>query len=357
MFPAIVTAVLTAAPSPGAPSVTVVSVSDEALAARAAQTSDLPVVLTVSAPPAPAPAPPLPVSDTLAQARTAWVSADFVRCLKLLDDDARVTDALARGDRTTAARSLAWRVACKLGARQSDGARRDAEWLAALQLPPPEDVGVMTPDVEALLTGLRRAIDARARVPLTISSQAKDAVVAIDGRPAACIVPCRMELGAGVHVVKVSADGYTSLARPVTVTGAETAVELTLPPADPALAATQWHERRAAGDALDAGRSVQLLGLALRAPRLLVLGPADEPGLVRGALAVDGVVQARGERDDVQALVRDLLVRGRLMEPSIPLWKRWPFWVAVGAAAVATGVTTAVLFVNRPVVTRVELAP
>lgn len=357
MFPAIVAALLAVEPASGAPSVTVVAPGDEALASRAAATVDLPVVLTVGAPPPLTPASPAPVHEPLAQARTAWVSADFVRCLKLLDDDALVTNALAQGDRSTAARTLAWRVACKLGARQGEGARRDAEWLAALQLPPPEDVGTMTPDVEVLLTGLRRAVDAQQRTPLVIRSASKDAVVAIDGRPAACIVPCRMELPAGVHVVQVSADGYAPMARPVTVKGAQTEVDVALPPADPPLAATQWHERRAAGEPLDSGRSMLLLGGALRTSRLLVLGPADEAGLVRGALAVDGVVQARGERDDVQALVRDLLVRGRLMEPSIPLWKRWPFWLAVGAAAVATGVTTAVLFANRPVVTRVELKP
>jgi hypothetical protein len=103
--------------------------------------------------------------------------------------------------------------------------------------------------------------------------------------------------------------------------------------------------------------SVKLLSVALRAARLIVVGPAELPGVTRGALAVDGVVQARGERDDVQELVRDLLVRGKVVEPSVPLWKRWPFWVAVGAAAIATGVTTGVLLANRPVTTRVVLNP
>jgi hypothetical protein len=87
------------------------------------------------------------------------------------------------------------------------------------------------------------------------------------------------------------------------------------------------------------------------------LGQADQPGLARGALVVDGLIQARGERDDVQALVADLLVRGKVFEPSVPIWKRWPFWVAVGAAVIASGVTTAVVVANRPVITRVELKP
>jgi hypothetical protein len=41
----------------------------------------------------------------------------------------------------------------------------------------------------------------------------------------------------------------------------------------------------------------------------------------------------------------------------VPVWKRWPFWLAIGAAVVASGVTTGVLLANRPVSTRVVLNP
>lgn len=339
------------------PSVTVVSAGAPELAARAAQTGELPVVLVTATVPPPGPAPtPLP-AETLAQARKAWVGADFATCLKLLEDDGAVTSALEQEQRTTAARTLTWRVACKLSARQADGARRDAEWLASLQLPLPDDVGVMTPDVEALLTAVRRAVDAQPRVQLSVTSPVAGASVAIDGRPGACTVPCRMAMAAGLHVVQVSGDGYSPLARPVSVTSADLEVNVALSPADPTLASTQWHRRHAAGDSFDGGKSMQLLSVALRSARLLVVEPSEDPTLVRGALAIDGVVQARGERDDVQALVRDLLVRGKVFEPSVPVWKRWPFWVAIGAAAVASGVTAAVLIANRPISTRVVLNP
>jgi len=353
MLPALLLFVLGA----DGPAVVVVSATAPALATRAAQTPELPVVLVTGAlPDAPQPA-ATPSTEVLGEARRAWVGADFARCLSLLEDDGRVTRALEQEQRHTAARALAWRVACKLGARQGDGARRDAEWLAALQLPLPEDVGVMTPEVEALLTSARRAVDAQPRTGLVVTSPVTNAVVAIDGRPGACTVPCRMALAPGTHVVHLSADGYSPRAQTVTVAAPELSVELPLSPADPSLAAAQWHRRRAAGEAFDAGRAMQLLSVSLRAARLLVVEPSDDAGGVRGALAVDGVVQARGERDDVQALVRDLLVRGKVFEPTVPLWKRWPFWVAIGAAAVASGVTAAVLIANRPVVTRVELNP
>jgi hypothetical protein len=338
------------------PSVAVVAPERPDLAARALETSGLPVVLTAPTLPPAGPVPTPVTDEAVLTARKAWVQADFQRCLTTLSDDVLVTGALIRQDLTLAARALAWRVACKLGARQAEGARRDARWLAALRLPLPPDVGVMTPEVETMLTVAARVVDEESAVPLAVNSPAPGATVALDGRPGACIVPCRMELRRGVHVIEVSAEGST--ARSAVVTAGDQGVETTLAldPADPALAMGQWAARRSAGDEVDSGRSAKLLSVALRAPRLLVL-TMGEAGLVRGALAVDGLVQARGERDDVPALVKDLLVRARVVEPSVPLWKRWPFWFAVGAAVVATGVTTAVVLVNRPVTTRVELNP
>ncbi|MCU0695735.1 MAG: PEGA domain-containing protein [Myxococcaceae bacterium] len=338
------------------PSVAVVSPGAPSLAAKALETGGLPLVLTSPSLP---PAGPLstPAPDSLVStARAAWVQADFQRCLASLADDALVSRALEQRDLTLAARTLVWRVACRLGARQEGGARRDAEWLAALRLPLPPDVGAMTPEVETLLTAAARTIDAEPLVPLVVQSPIAGAAVAFDGRPGACIVPCRMELRRGVHVVEVSADGYSPRTAVVSVAapGAETSLALEV--AEPALAMAQWAARQAAGDEVDSGRSARLLSTALRAPRLLVLTTGDG-GLVRGALAIDGVVLARGERDDVPALVKDLLVRGKVFEPSVPLWKRWPFWLAVGAAVVATGVTTGVVLANRPVTTRVELNP
>ncbi|MDP3237545.1 MAG: PEGA domain-containing protein [Myxococcales bacterium] len=339
------------------PSVTVVSAGAPQLAVKAAQTTELPVVLVTAVVPPPGPTSlPMP-TERISKARSAWVSADFATCLKLLEDDGAVTTALEQEQRTTAARMLTWRVACKLSARQADGARRDAEWLASLQLPLPDDVGVMTPDVETLLTSVRRAVDAQPRAQLSVTSPVSAASVAIDGRPGACTVPCRMALAAGIHVVQVSGDGYSPMARTVSLPAAGLEVNVALTSADPMLASTQWHRRHATGESFDGGKSMQLLSVALRSARLLMVEPSEDPSLVRGALAIDGVVQARGERDDVQALVRDLLVRGKVFEPSVPLWKRWPFWLAIGAAVVASGVTTGVLLANRPVSTRVVLNP
>lgn len=339
------------------PRVGVVSAGDEKLANEAAATPNVPVSLTTLAAPAAQPAPDEPSTEPVVLARKAWVSADFAKCQQLLEDDGAIVAALNANARSLVSRTLAWRVACKLGARQPDGARRDAEWLAALQLPFPEDVGVMTPDVEALLAEVRRQVDSQPRSSLGVTSTMPGASVTFDGRPDACITPCTMNVAAGVHALKVSADGYSPQVKAVTVGATGATVELSLLPADPPLAARQWHQRRARGTAFDEGTSLALLSIALRSARLIVVGPSETPNVLRGALSIDGVVQARGEREDVQALVQDLLVRGKVYEPDVPLWKRWPFWVAVGVAAVATAVTTGVLVSRLPIITKVVIRP
>ena len=232
-----------------------------------------------------------------------------------------------------------------------------AEALASFQLTVPEDVGSTTPDVEALLARAFTEVGARAARRMGFASVPEGATVDLDGRPGACTTPCTLELVAGGHVVRLSADGYTPAWRAVSTK--DTEATFTLTPAAPELAASQWRRRTARGEALDSEASVRLLSTSLRAPRLLVMAadPAA-PRTLRGALAVDGVLKARGEREgDAEGLVRDLLVRGQVIEEAPPLYTRWPFWVAVGAAAVAAGVTTALVVGNRQTVTHVEFNP
>ena len=127
----------------------------------------------------------------------------------------------------------------------------------------------------------------------------------------------------------------------------------------PELAAMQWRRRTSQGAALDSEGSMRLLSTSLRAPRLLVVAtePAD-PKTLRGALSVDGVLKARAEREgDPEGLVRDLLVRGQVIEEAPPLYKRWPFWLAVGVAAVAAGTTTAILVSTKQTIVVVNVDP
>lgn len=338
----------------GAPAVTVVVQGPGAAETKSALSSAaLPVELRLTdAPTAPAAASaPSDWPARLAAARKAYVSANFADCLQQLEGDAAPTELLAAGERLLTSRLLTWRAACHLGAEQPEPARAAAEAMATFQLALPEDVGSTTPDVEALLASAFTQVGAQPLSRVTITSTPESAAVELDGRPGACITPCTMELLAGGHVVRLSADGYSPAWRSISADAA-----FSLSPASPELAAAQWHQRNARGEALDSETSVKLLSTSLRAPRLMVVSAAGST--LRGALAVDGVLGARAEREgDPEGLVRDLLVRGKVIEEAPPLYQRWPFWVAIGAAAVAAGVTTAIVVGNRQTVTRVELNP
>lgn len=348
--------VLAAAPAEtGKTSVTVV-VDGAATSARERLTQlELPVALRLAEVPQVSPPPSSAAwAARLANARKAWVQAAFDACLRELDDEAALNELLAAQERELAARLITWRTACLSGAMQPQRAQAVAATLGVLGLSLPPDAASLTPDVEALLA---RAITSTPAATLSVSvtSVPAGASVAVDGRPGACTAPCTVNLVPGAHVVHLSADGYTPAWR---VTTGELP-EVTLEPASPEVAAAQWRRRIERGDAIDGELPVRLLSTALRTPRLAVFtaDPAA-PKTLRGALAVDGVLVTRATReDDVEGLVRDLLVRGKVVEEAPPLYRRWPFWVAVGAAAVAAGVTTAVVVGTRQTVSSVDFSP
>ncbi|MFO0595168.1 MAG: PEGA domain-containing protein [Myxococcaceae bacterium] len=348
---------LHAAPdAPARSSVTVVVDGPRAAETRRALgTLTLPVELRlVDLPPAAPLPPPSPWPEKLAAARKLYVAARFTECLAELEGENVVPTLLADAERNLAARVLAWRAACHLGANQSPAAQADTKALAAFSLSPPPDVASMTPEVESLLA--RAASQATpAAEPLRIDSTPSGATVDLDGRPGACRTPCTVNVLEGPHVVRLSADGYTPAWR--LVSGVVPAVSLE--PASPELAAEQWRERNRRGEPLDSEASLKLLSTALRSPRLaLVASEAATPEALRGALALDGVLTTRAAREaDAGGLVKDLLVRGKVVEEAPPLYARWPFWLAVGGAAVAAGVTAAVVVGTKQTVTRVELNP
>ncbi|HZN91816.1 MAG TPA: PEGA domain-containing protein [Myxococcales bacterium] len=300
---------------------------------------------------APPQAPPAVPGPALAEARQAYVKADFAGCLASLGGADAATDALGGGDSLTAARLLLWRAACELGDGDQRGARDAAESLAVLGLPPPPDVGSVSQEVEALLARARAA--PRPDVPVRIEASA-GAELVIDGRPQRCATPCTLSLPAGLHVVRVEADGFETMIRRIAAAPPSVQVRLDLTPASPEVAAAQWTARYGRGQEPDTARSVRLLSTALRAPRLLLFSVDEGRTLrLRSALAVDGEVAARAERIDVdpgqlesaaRGLALDVLVRGRVVEPAPALHQRPEFWVAVGvAAAIAAGTTAAIV--------------
>ncbi len=354
MMPFLLPLLLNAAPV-GAPAVTVVVEGPSGEQTKKTLTSaELPVSLRLEPAPSNEVATPAtnPWPEKLAAARTAYVTTNFSACLSQLEGDSAPAELLAAGERLLASRVLAWRVACHTGERQPELARAAALALASFQVPLPEDVASMTPEVETVLVRAQREVGSQPLTKARIESTPAGASVELDGRPVACITPCSMELLEGTHVIRVSADGYT----PAWQVLARADNAITLEPAAPELAASQWRKRVEKGDALDSALSLRLLSTSLRAPRLVVLAsdPAT-PGLLRGALAIDGRLVVRAERSgDAEGLMRDLLVRGKVVEEPKSIFTRWPFWLAVGVA-VAAGVTTGIVLGTRDIKTRIEV--
>lgn len=359
VLPVVAFAIAAAAPTP---SVSVVVRGDAAPdATQAVPLLDLPVELRVASVPD-AVSVHLPrgdVDERIAAARRAYVNADFAGCLKLLESDALLVEALGAWQRTTAARLLMWRTACLVGSGRKAAAHVQARQLAALGLEIPLDAAAVTPEVETVLAqGLKKMASA-ATVPVRVAIDFP-ALVSLDGRQGHCNAPCTMEVPEGMHVLRIDADGYEPEVVAVRLEGEPATVNVKPTPASPEVAASQWHVRYAHSPQVDSAASVQLLSTALRTPRLILVTAEAEAGeaRLRGVLAIDGKVAARAERtgapqEQMDALLRDLLVRGEVVEPAPPLYRRAGFWVAVGLAAAGAAAGTAIV-VNRRVVTGVH---
>ncbi len=294
----------------------------------------------------------------VAQAAPLFASADFARCSHVFDG-VSVDDVLAEGRRDIAARALLWSVACSLADERVDDARRFAERIASLELEVPSVV--TRPDVESLVSAALARASSRPRVSLSIRSAA-GAAVSIDGRPPECRAPCRVDLISGAHVIVARADRFEPRAQSVTLVDRAVSLELALSPASATRASAQWREREQQGAPSDAAESMALLAIAASAPRLALVRPEREGRSTRlsAALTVDGAVASRAElrvngavsdRHGVD-LLRELLVRGRVIEPARPVYLSPWFWAGIGAAAVAGVGVTAWVF-TRPIQTTI----
>lgn len=289
----------------------------------------------------------------LAAARAAYVSADFAGCLRGLAGDALLTDLLADEKRVTAARLLFWRAACHAGAGAEADALAEARRIGTLGLEVPAEVSGVSPTVETILArGLREAADAP-RVPVRITADVSPASVSVDGRGAACGVPCALDLAPGDHVVRLDADGAVPAIKLVRAAAPASELRVTTTAAAPELAAWQWTARYAARGDVESAASLRLLSTALRAQRLAVIVAEGDPVRLRGVLANGGEIVARAERKAVpmagavaagNGVLHDLLLKGNVLERR-PLVKRWEFWAALAAGtALAAGGTAAYLY-------------
>ena len=313
-----------------------------------------------------APEKPTELLAVLAGARREYVDGRFRRCLERLADDTTVVDLLGKGRPDIARRVLFWRVACHVGTGDLSRARREADRMAELGLESPPDVETASPEVEAIVVAAQRKAAKRKRVALEVRSEVAGPAVSVDGRPAGCVTPCTVDAVPGDHVVTIAADGILPSYKVVRLGSSPNRVHLKAGAAPPELAAKQWSRRFAGSAEIDSAPSLRLLTHAVRDRRLLfiVAEPFADGARLRGSLAVDGKVTARGERatrtaseisDQARGLVQDLLVQGQLVSPGPPLHRRPAFWIATGATAAVASALVYLLVREPPTRTEVFL--
>lgn len=323
----------------------------------------LPVVLERRALPEPAATTSATPSHDFAAARAAYDDGDLERCLASLPDETAITAALARGDRIEASRGLYWRMACLRALGRTDEALVVAHEHAVRRLPLPPDVGAANATAETLLRDAHREVSARALVRVHVTSVPAGARVAVDGESTTQATPTDLDVPPGAHLVTLSLPTYAPRALDVVATSDTAPVAMTLTPLEPDAAAAALHAALDRGAALDADVSLALLGASLRARSLLLV--SRDADRLRAALLgtgdADGVATiVRAERvgehtDDVEGLLRDVLVRGRLVAPPPPFYELPELWIAVAAAvAIGVGVTLG-LTLQPDVHTRVVL--
>ncbi len=355
-------------PIPTGPPVTVVVDAPGELSPQlrsALQAADVPVEVRVAELPA-LPAlemPRLGFEERLASAREHYIAADFDACQRELQGEGLETALLGDNRRTTASRVLLWRIACHVGAAQTEPAQRVALRFAVYDLEVPQDVEAVTPEVEALLGRSLGDVGQQARATLALRSEPSRAAVAIDGRPAACSTPCELDLPPGEHVVRLHTAGTQPVVRRLRLPSTGHTLHAELPAAAPVVVARQWATRYAGSPAIDSADSVRLLARAVRAQRLvLVTADGDDAIRLRGVLAIEDRISARTERDtaredlprETSALLRDLLVQGEVVAPSKPLVRRWGFWLAIGLTAAGAATVTALVLDRDPPRTEVR---
>jgi hypothetical protein len=296
------------------------------------------------------------VEERLALARADYVSGELARvrsCAERLGDPELVWSSLARRARGTAARVLIWRIACTSIARHDDAVDA-ARTFAALDLELPAEVEAIPVEAHRILTGALHDAEATPKRELAVHATGSErplpgAQVTVDGR-SACSTECVASVAPGDHLVQVEKDGWTPSSRTVRVAGdaKRTDVAFALGAAAPDVASAQWASRYGSTrERADANESIALLAQALRARRFVYLetDPLGSGIRIRGALAVDGKIEARDEKQgDVDGasrdVLRELLVKGGIVE-SKSVFKKPLFWILVGTAAIASSAATA----------------
>lgn len=291
----------------------------------------------------------------LAAAFDAFLAGDGSSCREHLAA-VELPRLLAHRQRAAVARALLLDARCAEGLGNTAAAEARMDEFASYELELGEATGVLSPTLRARFDQAlaRQGRAPRARVEVTGAPSGR---LWIDGRTAACVLPCAPSLGHGAHVLAVESEGVALSYRRVEITG-PTSLSLPAVAASAAEAAQQWHARAGRGAAVDDATSLGLLPLALADQRVAYLraGEDDRALGVRGALVLRGRrdVAARGHRGraaDAPALVRQLAIDAGVIAAPRPRW----FWPVLVGSVVGSVALTAALLYEPEIRTQVEL--
>ncbi len=220
----------------------------------------------------------------------------------------------------------------------ASGKREDAEarFGLALSLSPDLEIDRATfpPEVTAVFDEVERR-GAGATGSLTIETRPPGADVEVDGRAARDRTPATVTASEGWHYVLVRMPGFRAWAQRVRIEAGEVkAMPVALGAADRDRVAADVARVMAKIYPDDPRRAARLIAAAAGADKVVIVGTDDVK-----LCSASGKTEARARGGDARAAAESLFVDavGRPPSKGRPLYAKWWFWTATGAAAVATG--------------------
>jgi len=273
----------------------------------------------------------------LTRARSDYVQ---VRLAQAIEELQRAeTDHLVGLLASESGRASLVRICSWLGNLQVAAGRRDeaeARFALALALAPDVDIdrAIFPPEVTAVFDAVKRRGHG-ATGSLTIETRPPGADVEVDGRPAPDRTPATVTAGAGWHYVLVRLPGFRPWAQRVRIEAGEVkALPVALGAATRDRVAADVERVMSEVYPGEPRRAVQLIAAAANADKVVVVG-ADEVTL----WSAGGKNLASASGGDARAAAQNLFVEAvrRPGPRDRPIYRKWWFWTATGAAAVATG--------------------
>lgn len=220
----------------------------------------------------------------------------------------------------------------------ASGKRDEAEarFGLALALSPGLEIDRATfpPEVTAVFDEVKqRGVGASGS--LTIETRPPGADLEVDGRVARDRTPATITASAGWHYLLLRMPGFRDWAQRVRIEAGEVkALPVALGAADRDRVATDVAHVMTEIYPKDARRAVRLIAAAAGADKVVIVGAAEVKLYTAG-----GKTEASARGGDARAAAQSLFVDA-VEQPrgeGRPLYAKWWFWTATGAAAVATG--------------------